>query len=112
MDQKILFSQCESVVVELNNFYDNNFIMLRSVFEDFNEASNRLNNFWFEKAKTSHFKTLTLVVKSVLTLFHGQASVEWKFSISNIIHNNNMKEDTIMAKKYVIDHMNVHKMHI
>ena len=65
MDHKILSSsQCGSVVVEFNNFYDNNFIMLRFVFEDFNEAPDRLDNFCFEKAKTSHFKTLALAVKS------------------------------------------------
>ena len=33
-DHKILSSpQCDSVVVKFNNLYDNNFIMLRSVFE-------------------------------------------------------------------------------
>ena len=63
MDHKILSSsQCDSVVVEFNNFYDNNFIMLRSVFEDFNEATDRLDTFCFEKAKISHFKTLAFVV--------------------------------------------------
>ena len=76
--------------------------MLRSVFEDFNEATGRLDNFWFEKAKTSHFKTLAFVVKLVLTLFHGQASVKREFSKSNIVHKNNMKEDTIMAKKLLL----------
>ena len=46
MDHKILFSsQCDSVVVEGNNFYDNNFIMPRSVFEDFNKATDCLDNF-------------------------------------------------------------------
>ena len=84
--------------------------MLRSVFEDFNEATDRLDHFWFEKANISHFKTLDFVVKLVLTLFHGQASVEWEFSISNIVHNNNMKKHTIMAKKCIIDHMNSHKL--
>ena len=76
--------------------------MLRSVFEDFNEATGRLDNFWFEKAKTSHFKTLAFVVKLVLTLFHGQASVKREFSKSNIVHKNNLKEDTIMAKKILL----------
>ena len=99
MDQKILSSsQCGSVVLEFNNFYDNNFIMLRSVFEDFNEVTDRLDNFRFEKAKISHFKILAFVLKLVLTLFDGQASVEWEFSISHIFHNNNVKEDTLMAK--------------
>ena len=76
--------------------------MLRSVSESFNEATNRLDNFWFEKAKISHFKTLTFVVKLVFTLFHGQTYVEWEFSISNSVHNNNMKEDTIMAKNILM----------
>ena len=102
MDQKILSSQCDNVALEFNNFYDNNFIMLRSVFEDFNEATDRLDNFWFEKAKISHCKILAFVVKVVLTVFHGQAFVELEFSISNIVHNNNMKEDTIMAKNILL----------
>ena len=99
MHHKILSSQCDSVVVEHSNLYNNNFILLRSIFEDFNEATDRLDNFWFQKAKISHFKTLAFVAKLVLTLFHGQAFVEREFSISNIAHNNNMKKDTIMARK-------------
>ena len=71
MDHKILSSsQCDSVVVEFNNFYDNNFIMLGPVFEDFKEATNHLENSWFGKAKISHFKPLAFVVKLVLTLFN------------------------------------------
>ena len=73
--------------------------MLRSIFEDSNEATDRLDNFWFQKAKISHFKTLAFVAKLVLTLFHGQSFVEREFSISNIVHNNNMKKGTIMARK-------------
>ena len=83
IDHKIFSSsECNSVVVEFNHFYDNNFIMLRSVFEDFNDATDRLDNFWLEKAKISHFKTLAFVMKLILTVFHGQASVEQEFSIS------------------------------
>ena len=56
----------------------------------------------FEKAKISHCKILAFVVKLALTLFHGQAFVELEFSISNTVHNNNMKEDTIMAKNILL----------
>ena len=77
MDHKILsFSQYDIVLVEFINFYDNNFIVFRSVFEDFNEVTDPLDNFWFEKAKISHFKTLAFVAELVLTLFHGRASFE------------------------------------
>ena len=64
------------MVVEFSNFYDNNFIILRSVFDDFNKATDRLDNFWLEKAKISDFKTLVFVVKLVSTLFHLQASID------------------------------------
>ena len=111
MDHKILsFSQYDIVLVEFINFYDNNFIVFRSVFEDFNEITDPLDNFWFEKAKISHFKTLAFVAELVLTLFHGHASFEREFSISNTVHNNNMKEDATMAKIHIIDHMNSHKL--
>ena len=86
------------------------FVMLRSVFKDFNEATDRLDNSWFEKVKISHFKTLAFVVKLILTQFHGPAFFEREFSVSNIVHNNNMKEHTFMTKTYTIDHMNSHKL--
>ena len=65
---------------------------------------------WFEKAKIFYFKTLVFVVKLVLTLFHGQVPIEQEFSISNTVHNNNTKEDAIMPRKYIIDHLNSHKL--
>ena len=50
-------------------------------------------------------------MKLVLTLLLRQASVKREFGISNIVHNNNMKEHTIMAKNiYITDHMNSHKL--
>ena len=79
IDHKLLSSQCDRVLLEFNIFYDKNFIMLTPVFEDFNGATDCLDNFWFEKAKISHFKTLAFVNKLVLTLFHVQASVEREF---------------------------------
>ena len=109
MDHKSLSSsQCDGVVMELNNLYDNNFIMLRCVFVDFNEVADRLYNFWFEKAKISHFKISAFYAKLFLTL-HVLVSVELDFSIGNIVHNTNMKEGTIMAKD-IVDHMNSYKL--
>ena len=74
------------MVVEFSNFYDNNFIILRSVFDDFNKATDRLDNFCLEKAKIFHFKALAFVVKLISTLFHLQASIDCEFNISNIDH--------------------------
>ena len=85
--------------------------MLRSVFEDINEETFCLDHFWLEKGKISHFKTFVFVVKLVLTVVHGQTSAELEFSINNIVHNN-MKEDTIMVKKHIIDNINSNKLKV
>ena len=85
--------------------------MLRSFFEDINEATSCLDHFWLEKAKISHFKTLFFVVKLVLTVIHGQTSAELEFSINNIVHSK-MKEDTIMVKKHIIDNINSNKLKV
>ena len=111
MDLKILStSQCDSGTVEFTTFYDNDFKILRTVFQDFKEKEDRLDHFWFQQVKIYNYETLSFIVKLILTLCHGQASVERAFSVNNIVEENNMKEITIIAKKRVIDHMNANKL--
>ena len=77
MDHEIFSSQCESRVVQFNKFYGNNFIMLRSVFEDFNEVTDHLDKFWFLKAQITHFKT-NFCGEVSLNSFGGEAGVQYK----------------------------------
>ena len=49
-------------------------------FEKIKEESDPLDNFFFQKVNIQNYKTLSFVVKLVLTLSHGQASVERQFS--------------------------------
>ena len=46
----------------------------------------------------------------VLTLSHGQASVERQFSVNNSVLDVNMKEDSIVARKLIRDHMLAHSL--
>ena len=48
---------------------------------------------------------MSYVVKIILTLSHGQASVERGFSINKSLVKVNMKEETIVAKKIIRDYM-------
>ena len=41
----------------------------------------------------------------ILTLSDGQATVEQCFSINNNFLTENMKTETVIARKFVIDHM-------
>ena len=58
----------------------------------------------FDKSKTclddfKLFKNLVKVVKSVLTLSHGQVSIDRKFSVNKFMLETNMKEELIVARK-------------
>ena len=50
-------------------------------------------------------KSSQLLVKIVLTLSHGQASVERSFTFNKSVLNYNITEDSIVAKKAIRDHM-------
>ena len=50
-------------------------------------------------------KSSQLLVKIVLTLSNGQASVECSFTFNKSVLNYNITEDSIVAKKAIRDHM-------
>ena len=103
-------SDCEEALSEFSTFYGNEFKKYRSTFEDFKEKEHRLDDFWFQQVKVYNYEKLSFVVKLILTLSHGQASVELEFSVNNIVDKKNMKEETIVARRHIIDHMRAHKL--
>ena len=50
-------------------------------------------------------KNSRFLLKIVLTLSHGQASVECSFILNKSVLNHNISEDSIFAKKAIRDHM-------
>ena len=51
------------------------------------------------------YVNLAFVIKMILTLSHGQAAVERSFSINKSVVDVNMKEESIVARKTIKDHM-------
>ena len=74
-------SECEVSASKFNYFYDNEFSKFRADYED------RLDQFWLDKVHIYKFEKLSFVVKLVLALSHGQASVEREFSVNNTVNN-------------------------
>ena len=50
------------------------------------------------------------VLKIVLTLNHGQASVERVFSHNNTVVQTNMSAESVISKRLIKDHMLFHKI--
>ena len=79
-------------------------------FEKFKEESDQLDNFFFQKVSIQNYKTLSFVVKLVLTLSHGQASVERQFSVNNQVPDNNMQAMIIVLWKHLINHTKANQL--
>ena len=73
--------------------------------KSFNQKEHRLDELFFRCLGIQKYKDLSYVVKIILTLSHGQASVERGFSINKSLVKVNMKEETIVAKKIIRDYM-------
>ena len=79
-------------------------------FEKFKEESDQLDNFFFQKVSIQNYKTLSFAVRLVLTLSHGQASVERQFSVNNQVLDNNMQVMSIVVWKHLVSHMKVNQL--
>ena len=75
------------------------------MFIEFNKESDRLDDFYLKKWNINRYKELAAVVKILLTLSHGQALVERRFSGKNIVLAQNMKVVSIGARRLIKDHL-------
>ncbi|KAK5876302.1 hypothetical protein CesoFtcFv8_025669 [Champsocephalus esox] len=97
---------CDEIIREFGYFYDHSLMSASDCFRDFNPQSGRLDEFYQEhlsnKAECRH---LWEVVKLVLVLSHGQASVERGFSVNKEVMVENLKEHLLIAQRVIKDHV-------
>ena len=77
----------------------------RAKVKEFDENRVWLDDFCFYQVFAKNYTDLPFVIKVVLTLSHDQAFSEQQFSINNTVLDNNMKEESIVARKHIIDHV-------
>ena len=70
----------------------------------------RLEKFYFEEINIQKYEEIAEVLKIVLTLSHGQASVERGFSHNNAVFHTNMSAESVISKRLIKDHMLFHKL--
>jgi hypothetical protein len=76
--------------------------------EEFPET--RLDDFFYSKMKIhSKYPELSVLVSLILTLSHGNADIERGFSLNKGVLKDNMKEDSVVNKRLVKDHMLSHE---
>ena len=77
----------------------------RNAFTSFNKENDRLDTFYFSTVNISKYKELSMILKTILTLSHGNASVELGFSINKDLVDFNMSQESIIAQLLVKDHI-------
>ena len=92
--------ECDHLPSQYNEFVDKASKFERFDFENFSYKIDRLDEFLFKHiAKVSAFSKLWNLIKKLLTLSHGQASVERGFSVNRQIMVENIKEHSFIAQR-------------
>ena len=65
----------------------------------------RLEKFYFEEISIQKYEEIAEVLKIVLSLSHGQASVECGFSHNNTVVQTNLSAESFISKRLIKDHM-------
>ena len=79
---------------ELEEFIDNEVVLLKDKFLSFDKAS-RLDVFYFQSSiNISNYTSFAPMLKFVCILSHGQVSVETSFSFRNVILEENLKTES------------------
>ncbi|XP_030585845.1 uncharacterized protein LOC115780670 [Archocentrus centrarchus] len=98
---------CDEILREFGHFHDNSMISASDSFRNFNPQSERLDEFYHgHLSNKPDFHHLWRVLKLVLVLSHGQASVERGFSVNKEVMVENLKEHSLIAQRIIIDHVN------
>ena len=98
--------ECDTLLQQFAMFLDNIPVFGSERFANFQSAVDRVDTLFFECMANESYKDLFSVVKLILILSHGQATVERGFSINKEVEVENLKEHTLVAQRIVCDHVN------
>lgn len=105
LELNILSSKdCDEATSEFKSFYDKEVVKFKDTLLEFSKEE-RLDELYFDTLGISKYKIVSSVVALILTLSHGQASVERGFSQNNNLVKTNMSPETIISKRIIKDHM-------
>ena len=75
-------------------------------FNEFEESKNLLDSFlWTNMRSDSNYKSIWSIVKIILVLFHGQATVERGFSESKMLLVENLDMESLIAQRLICHNM-------
>ena len=96
---------CDTLLQQYSMFLDSIPAFGTNKFANFNSSVDGIDKLFSECMAGESYKNLFDVVKLLLVLSHGQASVERGFSINKEVEVENLKEKSLVAQRLVCDHV-------
>jgi hypothetical protein len=95
----------EAITQQCNDFLDNIPLMGSNIFTGFNPYGDRLGEFVVLHMSAARYGALLEIVKLLLTLSHGQTTVERGFSVNKVLEFTQMKETSVVPQRIIGDHV-------
>ena len=102
---KVRDENCDNVLQQYSTFLDRVPIIGSDLFSSFNPNVHRVDEFFSTHMTGENNAALFDIVKVLLVLSHGQASVERGFSVNKEIEVENLHEHSLVAQRIICDHL-------
>ena len=103
---RITDDECDKGMKQFSHFHDNSLTADSEAFKGFSVETDRVDTFYFDRlANKADLKELWKVVKLLLTLSHGQATVERGFSSNKEVMVDNLAQHSLVAQRVIYDHV-------
>lgn len=99
-------SNCDVIMQEFNLYLDEVVPSSFSRFKEFDVDKMRVDELFYETMKVKCYEKVWGVVKNLILISHGQATVERGFSTNKKIQVENLKEHSYIAQRVICDHIN------
>ena len=104
--ERVKEEECDTLLQQFAMFLDGILVFGSERFANCQSAEDRVDTLFFECMANDSYKSLFSVVKLILILSHGQATVERGFRVNKEVEVENLKEHTLVAQRIVCDHVN------
>ena len=94
---KLLWVKSDKCLSQLSDFMPEEVNTNGDPFTSFNKENDRFDTYYFCTVNIGKYKELSMILKTILTLCHGNASVECGFSINKNLEDVNMNQESIIA---------------
>ena len=102
--KKLNISKCDDILTQFNEFTTSDAVGFN--FEKFSQGMDRIDTLYYDAlGQEKKYLKLWEVVRKLLLLSHGQATVERSFSVNKDVSEQNISEHNLVARRIVKDHI-------